>query len=62
VPALTVPDNLKAGVQHACFYEPELNPTYQDYAILDRLVHQAHRLILNGTSMRRQERTNIKTH
>lgn len=32
VPALTVPDNLKAGVQHACFYEPELNPTYQDLA------------------------------
>ena len=32
VPALTVPDNLKAGVQHACFYEPTLNPTYQDLA------------------------------
>jgi transposase len=26
------PDNLKAGVQHACFYEPELNPTYRDLA------------------------------
>lgn len=32
VPALTVPDNLKASVQHASFYEPELNPTYQDLA------------------------------
>jgi transposase len=32
VPALTIPDNLKAGVQHACFYEPELNPTYRDLA------------------------------
>ncbi len=32
VPALTVPDNLKAGVQHASFYEPQLNPTYQDLA------------------------------
>lgn len=32
VPALIVPDNLKAGVTHASFYEPELNPTYQDFA------------------------------
>jgi len=32
VPTLTIPDNLKAGVQHACFYEPTLNPTYQDLA------------------------------
>lgn len=30
VPTLTIPDNAKAGVQHACFYEPVLNPTYQD--------------------------------
>lgn len=27
-----VPDNLKSGVSHACFYEPELNPTYQELA------------------------------
>jgi transposase len=27
-----VPDNLKAGVTHACRYEPDLNPTYQDLA------------------------------
>jgi transposase len=32
VPALTVPDNLKTGVTHACCYEPVLNPTYQDLA------------------------------
>lgn len=32
VTALIVPDNLKAGVTHACFYEPELNATYQDFA------------------------------
>lgn len=31
-PTLTIPDNPKAGVQHACFYEPVLNPTYQDLA------------------------------
>jgi transposase len=30
--ALVVPDNLKTGVTHACFYEPELNATYQDFA------------------------------
>lgn len=32
VPALLVPDNLKSGVITACFYEPELNPTYRDLA------------------------------
>ena len=32
VPALTVPDNVKTGVRHACYYEPDLNPTYQDLA------------------------------
>ncbi|MGH7621619.1 MAG: IS21 family transposase, partial [Gemmatimonadaceae bacterium] len=32
VTALTVPDNLKTGVTHACFYEPELNATYHDWA------------------------------
>lgn len=32
VPSLTIPDNVKAGVRHACFYEPDLNPTYHDLA------------------------------
>jgi len=32
VPALLVPDNLKSGVTKACFYDPELNPTYRDLA------------------------------
>ena len=32
VPALLIPDNLKAGVHKACRYEPELNPTYADLA------------------------------
>lgn len=32
IPALLVPDNLKSGVRTACFYEPELNPTYRDLA------------------------------
>ena len=32
VPELVVPDNLKAGVTSACYYEPELNPTYQELA------------------------------
>ena len=32
VPALIVPDNLKAAVNLACRYEPELNPTYADLA------------------------------
>ena len=31
-PLVLVPDNLKSGVNKACFYEPELNPTYADMA------------------------------
>ena len=31
-PAALVPDNLKSGVTRACFYDPELNPTYRDLA------------------------------
>ncbi len=31
-PALLVPDNLKSGVNKACRYEPELNPSYQQLA------------------------------
>jgi transposase len=32
VPSLTIPDNLKSGVTKACYYEPDVNPTYQDLA------------------------------
>ena len=32
VPAMVVPDNLKAAVSKACRYEPDLNPTYQEMA------------------------------
>ena len=32
VPALLVPDNLKAGVKSPHRYEPDLNPTYQEFA------------------------------
>ncbi|HUA94290.1 MAG TPA: IS21 family transposase [Acidimicrobiales bacterium] len=32
VPEVTVPDNLKAGVTKASFYDPELNPTYAELA------------------------------
>jgi transposase len=32
VAKVVVPDNLKSGVKSACFYEPELNPTYADLA------------------------------
>jgi transposase len=31
-PELFVPDNLKAGVTHACRYEPAVNRTYEDMA------------------------------
>jgi transposase len=32
VPELLVPDNTKTGVRSACYYEPDLNPTYQELA------------------------------
>lgn len=32
VTAAVVPDNLKSGVSRACYYDPEINPTYQDMA------------------------------
>jgi transposase len=32
VPEILVPDNLKSGVKHASYYDPVLNPTYQDLA------------------------------
>jgi transposase len=32
VSKILVPDNLKSGVNKACKYEPELNPTYSDMA------------------------------
>jgi transposase len=32
VPELLVPDNLKSGVKSPSFYEPELNPSYQELA------------------------------
>jgi transposase len=32
VPAAIVPDNLKSGVRKPCYYDPEINPTYQNFA------------------------------
>ena len=32
VPRLLVPDNLKSGVTHASYYEPEINPSYARFA------------------------------
>ena len=32
VTQIVVPDNLKPGVSKACFYEPDINPTYMDMA------------------------------
>jgi transposase len=32
VPQCIIPDNLKAGVSAACRYDPEINPSYQDFA------------------------------
>lgn len=31
-PLLLIPDNTRTGVSRACLYEPDLNPTYQEFA------------------------------
>ncbi len=31
-PAIIVPDNLRSGVRQACRYDPDLNPSYQQWA------------------------------
>ena len=33
VPQLSVPDNTKTGVTKACRDDPDLNPTYQEFAM-----------------------------
>ena len=33
VPTLAVPDNTKTAVSRACRYDPDLNPTYQEFAV-----------------------------
>jgi transposase len=37
--AVTIPDNLKSGVSKACFYDPEINPSYAE---LSRLLPHRH--------------------
>lgn len=32
VPALMIPDNEKSAVSEACYYDPDVNPTYADFA------------------------------
>jgi len=32
VPTIIIPDNWKTGVTNPCYYEPDLNPTYRDFA------------------------------
>jgi transposase len=32
VPEIVVPDNLKSGVTSPCYYEPDINPSYQEMA------------------------------
>lgn len=33
IAAAVVPDNLRSGVSRSCFYDPDINPTYQDLAV-----------------------------
>jgi transposase len=32
VPLLVVPDNTRTGVSKACRYDPDINPTYHNFA------------------------------
>ena len=33
VPEIIVPDNPKTGVTHPCYYDPEINKSYRDFAV-----------------------------
>jgi transposase len=33
ISTVTVPDNWKTGINDPCYYEPDLNPTYRDWAV-----------------------------
>lgn len=33
VPEIVVPDNLKSGVKSPCYYEPDINPTYDELSL-----------------------------
>ena len=37
VPTLAVPDNTKTAVTRACRYDPDFNPTYQEFAVHYRM-------------------------
>lgn len=32
VPKVLIPDNLKSAIKDACFYDPQINPTYREFA------------------------------
>ena len=42
-PEILVPDNLKSGVTSPHLYEPDLNPTYQDYVMAALMLRKAHK-------------------
>ena len=33
IPEIVIPDNLKSGVTSPCYYEPDINPTYDDLSL-----------------------------
>jgi lipopolysaccharide assembly outer membrane protein LptD (OstA) len=40
-PTLTLPDNTKTAVSRACRYDPDLNPTDQEFAVHYAVAHQS---------------------
>ena len=54
VAEVTVPDNLRAGVTKACFYEPELNPTYAE------LAHHFNTVVLPARTYRPQDKAAVE--
>jgi transposase len=53
-PNVIVPDKLKSAVVKTNRYEPKLNENFEAYAILDRIIHDAHRIEMKGESMRKK--------
>lgn len=46
VPEIVIPDNLKSAVSKPCRYEPDLNPSYQDYVVTSLMCSASRKLPL----------------
>ena len=55
-PTVVIPDNLKTGVTHPSFYEPELNPSYVD------LARHYHLAVIPARVRRPRDKAKVEVH